>query len=77
MVVANMRDAKAHLSRLVERALAGEDGVISRRGRPAVRLVPVMSDAVERRFGLAAGRIWISDDFDAPRPDDLLAAFES
>jgi prevent-host-death family protein len=36
-----MHEAKTHLSRLVERALAGEEIVITRRGKPAVRLAPV------------------------------------
>jgi prevent-host-death family protein len=33
--------AKAHLTDLVRRAEAGEDVVLTRHGRPAVRLVPV------------------------------------
>ncbi len=37
----NMHQAKSSLSRLVERALAGEDVVIARNGEPLVRLVPV------------------------------------
>jgi prevent-host-death family protein len=36
-----MHEAKTHLSRLVERALAGEEIVITRRGKPAVRLAPI------------------------------------
>jgi PIN domain nuclease of toxin-antitoxin system/antitoxin (DNA-binding transcriptional repressor) of toxin-antitoxin stability system len=35
-----MHEAKTHLSQLVERALAGEEIVLTRRGEPAVRLVP-------------------------------------
>jgi prevent-host-death family protein len=37
----NMHQAKSSLSRLVERALAGEDVIIARNGKPLVRLVPV------------------------------------
>jgi prevent-host-death family protein len=33
-------DAKAHFSALVERVEAGEEIVISRRGKPVARLVP-------------------------------------
>jgi prevent-host-death family protein len=39
--IVNMHQAKASLSRLVERALAGEEIVIARNGEPLVRLVPV------------------------------------
>jgi prevent-host-death family protein len=38
--IVNMHQAKASLSRLVERALAGEEVVIARNGQPLVRLVP-------------------------------------
>lgn len=39
--IVNMHQAKASLSRLVERALAGEEVIIARNGKPLVRLVPV------------------------------------
>jgi len=38
--IVNMHQAKSSLSRLVERALAGEEVVIARNGEPLVRLVP-------------------------------------
>lgn len=44
-----LRDSKANLSALVERACAGEDVVITVRGRPRVRLCPVEDD---RRFSI-------------------------
>jgi prevent-host-death family protein len=42
-----LRESKATLSALVERACAGEEVVITVRGRPRVRLCPVEDD---RRF---------------------------
>ena len=47
----SVTDAKAQLTDLVRRAEAGDEVVLTRHGRPAVRLVPVMSmrGAVERR----------------------------
>lgn len=41
MEAVNLADAKARLSELVSRAEAGEDIRINRRGKPAVRLVPI------------------------------------
>ena len=41
MVVANIHQAKTNLSRLIEQAEAGEDVVIARNGKPAVRLTPI------------------------------------
>ncbi len=37
----NLYDAKTQLSRLVDRAAAGEDIIIARAGKPIVRLVPI------------------------------------
>jgi prevent-host-death family protein len=73
---ANIHDAKTTLSRLVDAAIAGEEVVISKRGKPAVRLVPVDSEKPLRRFGVVRDGIRIADDFDAPLPDDILTAFE-
>ena len=39
--IVNMHQAKASLSRLVERALAGEEVIIGRNGEPLIQLVPV------------------------------------
>jgi prevent-host-death family protein len=41
MAIINMHDAKTGLSDLVARAEAGEEIVIARRNKPAVKLVPV------------------------------------
>jgi prevent-host-death family protein len=40
-MIVNVHKAKSDLSRLIERAEAGEDVVIARNGKPAVRLTPV------------------------------------
>ena len=71
----NLYDAKTHLSRLVEDAAAGEEIVIAKSGVPRARLVGLPAKQPARRPGGAKGRIWISRDFDAPLPTDLLAAF--
>jgi prevent-host-death family protein len=42
-----MHQAKSQLSKLVERAIKGEEIVIARAGKPAVRLVPV--NAVDQK----------------------------
>jgi prevent-host-death family protein len=60
----NMHQAKTNLSRLVERALAGEDIVIARNGEPLVKLVPVVNESKRRIPGKYKGQIWISPDFE-------------
>ena len=71
----NMHEAKTSLSRLVERAEAGEEIVIARAGKPAARLVPFVATR-RRRLGLLDGRFTIPDDFNAPMPESVLRAFE-
>ena len=44
MEIANIHQAKSQLSRLVERAMEGEEVIIAKSGRPMVRLVPIRSD---------------------------------
>jgi prevent-host-death family protein len=65
----NLHDAKTHLSRLVEEALAGAEVVIARADTPVVRLLPVERQREERRLGIDEGRLWIADDFNAPGPE--------
>lgn len=65
----NIHEAKTHLSRLVERVEAGEEVVIARAGRPVARLVPYRAIRAPRVPGQWAGKVWISDDFDAPLPE--------
>ena len=58
----NMHDAKSSLSKLVERALAGEDVVIARSGTPVARLVAYDDDKPKHPFGLWKGQCWESPD---------------
>jgi prevent-host-death family protein len=62
--VVNMHQAKSSLSRLVERALAGEDIVIARNGEPLVKLVPVPKERKPRVPGRYKGEIWMAPDFE-------------
>ena len=70
-----MHEAKTNLSRLVERAEAGEEIVLTRRGRPTVRLAPVKRrSSMAQARGALSGPFWMSDDFDE-LPDDVAEAF--
>mgnify|MGYP001613802351 CR=1 FL=1 len=75
METVNIHDAKTHLSRLLERAAAGEEIGIAKAGKPIARLVPLAS-LPPRRLGLLAGQMAVPDDYDAPLPDDVLGSFE-
>jgi prevent-host-death family protein len=71
----NIHEAKTHLSRLLQKVAEGEEVTIARAGVPVARLVAVEKKMTKRPMGFAHDEIWIADDFDAPLPDDLLAAF--
>jgi prevent-host-death family protein len=74
-VIVNIHQAKTELSKLLERALAGEEVIIAKAGKPIVKLTPIQPRKKRRLAGLAAGKVWIAPDFDAPMPDDWLDAF--
>ena len=69
-----IHQAKTHLSRLIERACAGEEIVIARGATPVVRLVPVSQP--KRKFGAMKGRATVTDAFFEPLPDEELEAWE-
>lgn len=72
----SLYEAKTHLSSLVERAASGDEIVITKSGKPRARLVPLEDTRALRTPGRGKGAWHVSDDFDAPLPDDLLDAFE-
>ena len=72
----NLHDAKTHLSRLVDRAAAGEEIVIARGGRPVARLVALAPGKERRTLGRCDGKPYaVAPDFDE-LPPDLQRAFE-
>jgi prevent-host-death family protein len=71
----NLHAAKTSLSRLVDEAMEGHDIVIAKAGKPMVRLVPVAQKTRRGGFGAGKGKVWISDDFDAPLPPEVLRSF--
>ncbi len=77
MPTINIHEAKTHLSRLVDRAAAGEEIIIAKSGKPLAKLVSLSEVNPPVRFGTLAGVLRIPDDFEAPLPPDLLEAFEA
>jgi prevent-host-death family protein len=77
MSTVNIHEAKTNLSRLIERALAGEAVVIARAGKPLVRMVPIEADAPapKRRIGFLKGRITVPDDIKTPYRDEMEGLF--
>lgn len=61
-----IHEAKTHLSRLIKKAMEGEEVLIAKGKRVVVRLIPAAGKGSERRADGAKGLVWIADDFNAP-----------
>lgn len=73
----NLYAAKTNLSKLVERAAAGEEIVIAKAGKPKAMLVPYRPTKKRRRGGQnLLGITYIAKDFDAPLPPEIQKYFE-
>jgi prevent-host-death family protein len=70
-----VHQAKTDFSKLLRRVMLGEEIVITRGGEPVAKLVPVTAKRA-RTFGSDAGLLSVPEDFNAPLPDEILAAFE-
>jgi len=64
----NVHHAKTHLSKLIAAAESGEEVIIARAGKPAVKLVLVTPPARKSRkhmLGSGIGKLWVADDWDS------------
>jgi len=62
---------------LLDRIEAGGRIIVMREGRAVAELRPIATpQSAPRPFGLAAGSFTVSDDFDAPLPEEILRTFE-
>jgi prevent-host-death family protein len=76
MPTVNIHAAKSQLSRLLDAAVAGEEVIIAKAGKPVARLVPIDKKQERRKLGTLAGQFTVPDDFDDPLSDEILDAFE-
>lgn len=62
----NIAETKTHFSALVQKALLGEEVVITHDSKPILKLVPVITMKQERTPGSVKGKvIYVAPDFDA------------
>jgi prevent-host-death family protein len=74
MMIVTVHEAKTNLSKLIAKALAGEEIVIARGRTPVVRLTPVTSEP-RRVPGTLKGRLEVTPAFFEPLPPDELEAW--
>ncbi|NVM76908.1 antitoxin (DNA-binding transcriptional repressor) of toxin-antitoxin stability system [Duganella sp. SG902] len=64
------------LPNVLEAISRGEEVLLSLDGQPVAQLVAIPPRRELREPGSMAGQIWMSEDFDASVPEDILVAFE-
>jgi prevent-host-death family protein len=74
MHVTNISAAKAQLSALVEKVLAGQEIIIGKAGKPVAKLVQYKNRVTDRQPGALKGKIKIASDFDE-LPSEIADAF--
>jgi prevent-host-death family protein len=74
----DLHEAKKRLPQLVARAQQGESFIITKAGKPLVRVTAVDSSVPgqQRRIGSLAGQLVIPDDFDRMGEEEIAALFE-
>ena len=73
-MLVNVHNAKSQLSKLIAAAESGDDVVIARKGKPAVRLVPVKPGGFQ--FDTLANLVDTVPDFDDSLDEEELALWE-
>ena len=73
----NLYEAKTHLSKLVDRAAAGEEIIIAKAGKPKAKLVPYEEPRKRRTFGQnLLGITYMADDWYGPLPPEIQRCFD-
>ena len=75
MTIVNIHEAKTHFSKLINDVLNGKEVVIARSGKPIIKLSIYSAELPPRKGGQLKGLLKISDDFDAPLPNDIINQF--
>lgn len=62
----NIAEAKTQFSRLVQKAMLGEEVIISKDNKPVLKLVPLAKPKRPRKPGSGKGQLlYVAPDFDA------------
>jgi len=77
MKTVNIHEAKRRLSKLVDEAAKGEHFVITKAGKPLVKVTALNAPvgAQVRRIGFMAGQISVPDDFDQMGREEIERIF--
>ena len=69
----NVTEAKARFSDVVKRAAQGEEIIVTKMGKPVVKIIRYDPSRTHQRIGLFTGQIDLAEDFDE-WPEDVAHA---
>ena len=76
MQTVNIHEAKTHLSRLIEKAVAGEPFIIAKAGRPMVKVLAIAeTESKLRKAGFLKGKYRVPKDIKAFARDEIEEMF--
>ncbi len=75
MMTVSVHEAKTHLSRLIEKVLAGEEVVIARNKEPVVRMIREAPPKKKPLLGALKGQFEVDDSAFEPLSEDELAVW--
>lgn len=75
MTIVNIHEAKTHFSKLIQKALDGEEIIIAKSGVPLIKFTPYEKKVTSRKGGQLKGILIVEDNFDDPLPQEYLKSF--
>lgn len=75
MKMVNMHEAKTHLSRLVDEAVAGKPFIIAKAGKAMVRVEAIEVTQKASWLGALEGQFKVPDDFDTMGREEIIQMF--
>lgn len=74
--ICEAQDIVSNLTKLLKDVTSGTDVIIVKAGKPLAIISRVEEHKPKVIFGILKGKVAVSEDFDAPLPDDVLMEFE-
>ena len=71
----NIHQAKTHFSKLLEKALSGNEVIIAKAGKPIAKIVPIIDSPKNREPGLGKDKIVEHESVLSPMQNDFMEHF--
>ncbi|MBW8003865.1 MAG: type II toxin-antitoxin system Phd/YefM family antitoxin [Planctomycetes bacterium] len=75
MIALNISEIQSQFPNILNKVEAGEEIILEKEGKPIAKIVPLAPKRGKRILGQEKGRVWMSDDFNDPLPEDILKEF--